>query len=126
MDTLRLAIGYITFLSDLVKNGGSNGGDSSRSTGLNFTSSRYCCPLPPPRPKKVLVKSTLDSDHEAMHSLTWESEENNRPGVLQHGSHVLVAKVWTPEDPRDHQQHQQSKNRDFMDSSHCHLQHLSN
>ena len=35
-----------------------------------------------------------------MHSLSWESDENKRPGSLQHGN-ILIAKVWTPEDPRD-------------------------
>lgn len=40
-----------------------------------------------------------DGDELVPHSLSWESEENRRPGVVQHGN-ILIAKVWTPEDPR--------------------------
>lgn len=40
-----------------------------------------------------------DGDELGPHSLSWESEENRRPGVVQHGN-ILIAKVWTPEDPR--------------------------
>ena len=145
VDTLRLAIGYIRFLADLVLTGGlsqsptSNSNSSSSSSPNNSTSismvtefhNRYglhnhhsnpshhhhqhCCPPPI---KKILIKSHFSLDPssdsntthndddgnchelqtELMHSLSWESDENKRPGSLQHGN-ILIAKVWTPEDP---------------------------
>nr|XP_027197311.1 pancreas transcription factor 1 subunit alpha-like [Dermatophagoides pteronyssinus] len=147
VDTLRLAIGYIRFLADLVRTGGlsqsptSNSNSSSSSSPNNSTTismvtefhNRYglhshhsnpshhhhqhCCPPPI---KKILIKSHFPLDpssdsntthndddgnchelqSELMHSLSWESDENKRPGSLQHGN-ILIAKVWTPEDPRD-------------------------
>ncbi|KPM10879.1 hypothetical protein QR98_0094440 [Sarcoptes scabiei] len=35
-----------------------------------------------------------------MHSISWESDENRLPGAVRHGN-ILIAKVWTPEDPRE-------------------------
>ncbi|OTF83831.1 hypothetical protein BLA29_009847, partial [Euroglyphus maynei] len=136
VDTLRLAIGYIRFLADLVRTGGlspsnSNSSSSSSSSSNNQTSismvtafhNRYglhnhhhhsnlshnhhqhCCPPPV---KKILIKShfpfepsssdsnTTHNDDdggnchhkqlqaELMHSISWESDENKRPGSIQH------------------------------------------
>lgn len=97
------------------------GGTSLQLNGGSFPG-RYC-PAPPPA-KKIVVKSQTpgkssiltgyelttngiitslltgpDGDQLGPHSLSWESDENKRPGVVQHGN-VLIAKVWTPEDPR--------------------------
>lgn len=95
VDTLRLAIGYINFLGELVRTGGT----SLQLNGGAFPG-RYC-PIPPPA-KKIVVKSQQPGpggDQLGPHSLSWESDENKRPGVVQHGN-ILIAKVWTPEDPR--------------------------
>ncbi|KAH7645943.1 pancreas transcription factor 1 subunit alpha-like [Dermatophagoides farinae] len=145
VDTLRLAIGYIRFLADLVRTGGLSQSPQSNSSSSSLSSSKsttismvtafhnryglhshhsnpsshphqHCCPPPV---KKILIKShfsldpssdsntTHDDDGnsheqqaELLHSLSWESDENKRPGSLRHGN-ILIAKVWTPEDPRD-------------------------
>ncbi|KAJ6225292.1 hypothetical protein RDWZM_003837 [Blomia tropicalis] len=95
VDTLRLAIGYISFLGELVRTGGT----SIQLNGGTFPG-RYGT-LPPP-PKKYMLQSRQtgpDGEEQEMHSISWESDENKLPGVVQHGN-ILIAKVWTPEDPR--------------------------
>ncbi|XP_019405654.1 PREDICTED: pancreas transcription factor 1 subunit alpha [Crocodylus porosus] len=91
VDTLRLAIGYINFLSELVQSDlplRSAGGDS------------------PSQPKKVIIchrgtRSPSPSDPDyglpplAGHSLSWTDEKQ-----LKEQNTVRTAKVWTPEDPR--------------------------
>ncbi|KAL1468767.1 hypothetical protein MTO96_041264 [Rhipicephalus appendiculatus] len=71
VDTLRLAIGYIGFLTELV--------DSGRLMNGSYL------PL-------------------AGHSLSWSSEKQGPTG------NVMVAKVWTPEDPRKVQQRNRNDN----------------
>ncbi|CAG7721282.1 unnamed protein product [Allacma fusca] len=81
VDTLGLAIGYINFLSEVVK---TDAGSDARG------------PEPEP-PKKVVVQSQRGGDFGPIggHSLSWSSEK----GDYCFGS-IMVAKVWTPEDPR--------------------------
>ncbi|XP_072269568.1 pancreas transcription factor 1 subunit alpha [Pyxicephalus adspersus] len=91
VDTLRLAIGYINFLSELVQSD---------------------LPLRNPntenslQPKKVIIchrgtRSPSPSDPDyglpplAGHSLSWTDEKQLRDQNI-----VRTAKVWTPEDPR--------------------------
>ncbi|CAG7647817.1 unnamed protein product [Allacma fusca] len=80
VDTLRLAIGYINFLSEVVK---TDRGTETRG------------PVPEP-PKKVVVQSQRGGDFGPIggHSLSWSSEKGDCFGS------IMVAKVWTPEDPR--------------------------
>ncbi|XP_074842380.1 pancreas transcription factor 1 subunit alpha [Carettochelys insculpta] len=91
VDTLRLAIGYINFLSELVQSDlplRSAGGES------------------PSQPKKVIIchrgtRSPSPSDPDyglpplAGHSLSWTDEKQ-----LKEQNIIRTAKVWTPEDPR--------------------------
>uniref|UniRef100_A0A2K5UU38 Pancreas transcription factor 1 subunit alpha n=1 Tax=Macaca fascicularis TaxID=9541 RepID=A0A2K5UU38_MACFA len=93
VDTLRLAIGYINFLSELVLRGpggsGRLGGDSPGS-----------------QAQKVIIchrgtRSPSPSDPDyglpplAGHSLSWTDEKQ-----LKEQNIIRTAKVWTPEDPR--------------------------
>ncbi|OXB56043.1 hypothetical protein ASZ78_005379 [Callipepla squamata] len=91
VDTLRLAIGYINFLSELVRSDlplRSAAGDS------------------PSQPKKIIIchrgtRSPSPSDPDyglpplAGHSLSWTDEKQ-----LKEQNVIRTAKVWTPEDPR--------------------------
>ncbi|XP_072858655.1 pancreas transcription factor 1 subunit alpha [Pogona vitticeps] len=91
VDTLRLAIGYINFLSELVQSDlplRNPGGQS------------------PCQPKKVIIchrgtRSPSPSDPDyglpplAGHSLSWTDEKQ-----LKEQNIIRTAKVWTPEDPR--------------------------
>ncbi|KAG8178941.1 hypothetical protein JTE90_024913 [Oedothorax gibbosus] len=88
VDTLRLAIGYIGFLSELV-NSGRHPSDPLQAQVQE-------------QPKKVIIHCHRGAPAGynvplAGHSLSWGSE---KPSAL-HGN-VMVAKVWTPEDPRRH------------------------
>ncbi|XP_054847949.1 pancreas transcription factor 1 subunit alpha [Eublepharis macularius] len=92
VDTLRLAIGYINFLSELVRSDlPLRGGGGSQS---------------PCQPKKVIIchrgtRSPSPSDPDyglpplAGHSLSWTDEKQ-----LKEQNIIRTAKVWTPEDPR--------------------------
>ncbi|GFG34671.1 hypothetical protein Cfor_03080 [Coptotermes formosanus] len=88
VDTLKLAIGYINFLSDIVtsdRNSTQGAGGNAGSHGIHQ----------PPReePKKVILRGGYGSPFTA-HSLSWSSnKENGCNGIM-------FAKVWTPEDPR--------------------------
>ncbi|XP_061746461.1 pancreas transcription factor 1 subunit alpha [Nerophis ophidion] len=93
VDTLRLAIGYINFLSELVRSDlpvrhQGAGGDQHLQT------------------KKVIIchrgtRSPSPSDPDyglpplAGHSLSWSNEK-----LLREQNLIRTAKVWTPEDPR--------------------------
>ncbi|GIX84594.1 pancreas transcription factor 1 subunit alpha [Caerostris extrusa] len=87
VDTLRLAIGYIGFLSELV-NSGRHPADPLQSQAAE-------------QPKKVIIQCHRGAPAGyvplAGHSLSWSSEKPS----AQNGN-VMVAKVWTPEDPRRH------------------------
>ncbi|KQK96041.1 pancreas transcription factor 1 subunit alpha [Amazona aestiva] len=91
VDTLRLAIGYINFLSELVQS----------DLPLRTASSES-----PSQPKKIIIchrgtRSPSPSDPDyglpplAGHSLSWTDEKQ-----LKEQNIIRTAKVWTPEDPR--------------------------
>ncbi|KAK3108796.1 hypothetical protein FSP39_015943 [Pinctada imbricata] len=93
VDTLRLAIGYIAFLSQLVQadiragNGSCNNGNgNSRKIIIYCHSSifadKHACGFPPL----------------AGHSLSWTDEKKTKFGPNK----KIFAKIWTPEDPRGH------------------------
>ncbi|XP_004565155.1 pancreas transcription factor 1 subunit alpha [Maylandia zebra] len=91
VDTLRLAIGYINFLAELVQ---------SDLPIRNSSSDMHA------QPKKVIIchrgtRSPSPSDPDyglpplAGHSLSWSDEKQLREQNI-----IRTAKVWTPEDPR--------------------------
>ncbi|XP_061442681.1 pancreas transcription factor 1 subunit alpha [Rhineura floridana] len=91
VDTLRLAIGYINFLSELVQS----------DLPLRSAGNQSPC-----QPKKVIIchrgtRSPSPSDPDyglpplAGHSLSWTDEKQ-----LKEQNIIRTAKVWTPEDPR--------------------------
>ncbi|XP_059119645.1 pancreas transcription factor 1 subunit alpha [Peromyscus eremicus] len=106
VDTLRLAIGYINFLSELVQadlplrgggTGGCGGPGGSRHLGGDS---------PGNQAQKVIIchrgtRSPSPSDPDyglpplAGHSLSWTDEKQ-----LKEQNIIRTAKVWTPEDPR--------------------------
>ncbi|XP_046679161.1 pancreas transcription factor 1 subunit alpha [Homalodisca vitripennis] len=87
VDTLKLAIGYINFLSELVRT--DRGGLCDVGKGAALGRTRNCRE----DGKKVIVRGAYGSPY-ATHSLSWSSnKENGCTGVM-------YAKVWTPEDPR--------------------------
>ncbi|XP_055449813.1 pancreas transcription factor 1 subunit alpha [Psammomys obesus] len=108
VDTLRLAIGYINFLSELVqadlplRGGGTSGcGGPGGSRHLGGDS-------PGSQTRKVIIchrgtRSPSPSDPDyglpplAGHSLSWTDEKQ-----LKEQNVIRTAKVWTPEDPRKH------------------------
>lgn len=92
VDTLRLAIGYINFLSEIIEN------EDSENDLLDK--------VPAENQKKVIIchrGSPTPTETEfglqplAGHSLSWSNE---RKKSTYGSSHTLTAKVWTPEDPR--------------------------
>ncbi|XP_055280433.1 pancreas transcription factor 1 subunit alpha [Moschus berezovskii] len=106
VDTLRLAIGYINFLSELVqadlplRGGGAGGGRGPGSGG------RLGADSPSSQAQKVIIchrgtRSPSPSDPDyglpplAGHSLSWTDEKQ-----LKEQNIIRTAKVWTPEDPR--------------------------
>ncbi|XP_060076846.1 pancreas transcription factor 1 subunit alpha-like [Ylistrum balloti] len=94
VDTLRLAIGYIAFLSDLVQT------DSDNQERLNPNSGLQT--------RKVVIhyhtsSSMEDSEMFGLppltgHSLSWRDEKMPLDGR----KNIMVAKIWTPEVPRSH------------------------
>ncbi|KPP66349.1 hypothetical protein Z043_115155 [Scleropages formosus] len=91
VDTLRLAIGYINFLAELVQSD-----TPIRNAGSDVTH----------QAKKVIIchrgtRSPSPSDPDyglpplAGHSLSWTDEKQ-----LKEQNIIRTAKVWTPEDPR--------------------------
>ncbi|XP_004641950.1 pancreas transcription factor 1 subunit alpha [Octodon degus] len=106
VDTLRLAIGYINFLSELVqadlplRGGGAGGCGGPGSAG------RLGGDSPTGQAQKVIIchrgtRSPSPSDPDyglpplAGHSLSWTDEKQ-----LKEQNIIRRAKVWTPEDPR--------------------------
>ncbi|XP_068605360.1 pancreas transcription factor 1 subunit alpha [Brachionichthys hirsutus] len=92
VDTLRLAIGYINFLAELVQ---SDLPIRNPSSGTHDA-----------QPKKIIIchratRSPSPSDPDyglpplAGHSLSWSDEKQ-----LREQNVIRTAKVWTPEDPR--------------------------
>ncbi|XP_017877237.1 pancreas transcription factor 1 subunit alpha-like isoform X4 [Ceratina calcarata] len=84
VDTLKLAIGYIKFLNELVRADKGNdplsgNGGLSRCSGRDDT-------------KKVIVRS--EGNPFIFHSLSWSRKSDISPNG------TMYAKVWTPEDPR--------------------------
>ncbi|XP_045509685.1 pancreas transcription factor 1 subunit alpha [Colias croceus] len=81
VDTLKLAIGYISFLGELVRTD-RNSSDTMLS-GVSNTHNKE-------EQKKVIVRG---SNFQA-HSLSWSRRGERPPGATLH------AKIWVPEDPR--------------------------
>ncbi|XP_038611577.1 pancreas transcription factor 1 subunit alpha [Tachyglossus aculeatus] len=104
VDTLRLAIGYINFLSELVRadlplrgKGGATGAGAAGGPGADGAGGQA---------RKVIIchratRSASPSDPDyglpplAGHSLSWTDEKQ-----LKEQNIIRTAKVWTPEDPR--------------------------
>ncbi|XP_061395761.1 pancreas transcription factor 1 subunit alpha, partial [Musca vetustissima] len=86
VDTLKLAISYITFLSEMVKKD-KNGNEP----GLTLKRKYQKEP-----PKKIILK---DRSGGMAHSLSWYRRGDRYPGSK------LYARTWTPEDPRSHITH---------------------
>ncbi|XP_034235249.1 pancreas transcription factor 1 subunit alpha [Thrips palmi] len=86
VDTLKLAIGYIGFLGDLVRERDRAAGQGVARVGKGSK------PSPPPQPK-VILRTSHGSVHTA-HSLSWSTDKK----TCTNG--VMYAKVWTPQDPR--------------------------
>ncbi|GJQ70618.1 putative protein dimerization [Trypoxylus dichotomus] len=83
VDTLKLAIGYINFLSELVRSDRSSNADCFNSISRNNQRDE---------PKKIIVRGS--GGIYTAHSLSWSRQkEPNSNGIM-------YAKVWTPEDPR--------------------------
>ncbi|XP_041478502.1 pancreas transcription factor 1 subunit alpha-like [Lytechinus variegatus] len=91
VDTLRLAIGYINFLAEMIENEGAEL-ESPATTPEETQKKVIICHRGSPTP--------LDNEYGvtplAGHSLSWSHEKNTQPGP----NGTMVAKVWTPEDPR--------------------------
>lgn len=89
VDTLRLAIGYIGFLTEMISS------DMSHSQALQPTSSE--------QPRKVMICHRGFGTQEyglpplTGHSLSWT--DSKKPKL---SSSIMKAKIWTPEDPRIH------------------------
>ncbi|XP_043282421.1 pancreas transcription factor 1 subunit alpha isoform X2 [Venturia canescens] len=85
VDTLKLAIGYIKILNDLLR--ADKGNDSITGNGtLSRCSSRVDS-------MKVIVYGSAGNQF-ISHSLSW----SRKTDILPNGT--IFAKVWTPEDPR--------------------------
>ncbi|CAI9728144.1 pancreas transcription factor 1 subunit alpha-like [Octopus vulgaris] len=92
VDTLRLAIGYISFLTELVESDVQTKENINRSVGE--------------QPKKVIIHChrglTDESDRYGLpplegHSLSWKDEKKAHLGP----NNTMIAKIWIPEDPRE-------------------------
>ncbi|KAL1116556.1 hypothetical protein AAG570_005028 [Ranatra chinensis] len=86
VDTLKLAIGYIKFLSELVRNdrGGQSRGNNQHNNNNNNNNQQ----------NKIILRGGFGSPY-GVHSLSWSSDRDaGRRGVM-------YAKVWTPADPRN-------------------------
>ncbi|XP_037892450.1 pancreas transcription factor 1 subunit alpha, partial [Glossina fuscipes] len=91
VDTLKLAISYITFLSEMVKKD-----KNDNEPGLTVQRNYQKEP-----PKKIILK---DRTCGVTHSLSWYRRGDRYPGSK------LYARTWTPEDPRCHISHGQQQN----------------
>ncbi|XP_076327937.1 pancreas transcription factor 1 subunit alpha-like [Tachypleus tridentatus] len=89
VDTLRLAIGYIEFLREIVHT-------DSHSNMLKNQGNEG--------PKKVIINYHKGGSNSnlplAGHSLSWTNEKQTTQN-----RQTMVAKVWTPEDPQKHNTH---------------------
>ncbi|CAG9765625.1 unnamed protein product [Ceutorhynchus assimilis] len=83
VDTLKLAIGYINFLGELVRT------DRNANT-EHFNGHRKTSPKD--EPKKIIVRGA--GGLYTAHSLSWSREKQPNSNGTMH------AKVWVPEDPR--------------------------
>ncbi|XP_018575152.1 pancreas transcription factor 1 subunit alpha [Anoplophora glabripennis] len=83
VDTLKLAIGYINFLSELVRT--DKNSNSEYFNGHNRNVQRD-------EPKKIIVRG--GGGLYTAHSLSWSRIKEPNPNGIMH------AKVWMPEDPR--------------------------
>uniref|UniRef100_A0A2C9JKU2 BHLH domain-containing protein n=1 Tax=Biomphalaria glabrata TaxID=6526 RepID=A0A2C9JKU2_BIOGL len=93
VDTLRLAIGYIGFLSEIVQS------DVSSKESVHTHVHE--------QPKKVIIYCHAGPNEDfdlygppplTGHSLSWRDLKHPSLGPR----HTMVAKIWTPEDPRSH------------------------
>ncbi|KAJ8951889.1 hypothetical protein NQ318_019866 [Aromia moschata] len=83
VDTLKLAIGYINFLSELVRT--DKNSNTEYFNGHNRNAQRD-------EPKKIIVRGA--GGLYTAHSLSWSRAKEPNPNGVMH------AKVWVPEDPR--------------------------
>ncbi|XP_066253823.1 pancreas transcription factor 1 subunit alpha-like [Euwallacea similis] len=83
VDTLKLAIGYINFLSELVKT--DRNSNTEYFNGHRRTSQKD-------EVKKIIVRGV--GGLYTAHSLSWSRDKEPHPNGIMH------AKVWIPEDPR--------------------------
>ncbi|XP_072390416.1 pancreas transcription factor 1 subunit alpha-like [Diabrotica undecimpunctata] len=83
VDTLKLAIGYINFLSELVRT------DKNSNTEFFNGHNRN---LRQDEPKKIIIRG--GGGLYTAHSLSWSRVKEPNPNGIMH------AKVWIPEDPR--------------------------
>ncbi|XP_037952902.1 pancreas transcription factor 1 subunit alpha [Teleopsis dalmanni] len=120
VDTLKLAISYITFLSEMVKKD-KNGNEPGLSLQRNYQKEP---------PKKIILK---DRTGGYSHSLSWYRKGDRYPGSK------LYARTWTPEDPRSqptsgqlhlqqlHNHNQQNIQQQLhVEQQHSHHHHISN
>ncbi|CAL1538976.1 unnamed protein product [Lymnaea stagnalis] len=93
VDTLRLAIGYIGFLSEIVES------DTNSKESIHTHVHE--------QPKKVIIHCHAGTNDDfdiygppplTGHSLSWRDVKHPSLGPR----HTMVAKIWTPEDPRSH------------------------
>ncbi|XP_064647713.1 pancreas transcription factor 1 subunit alpha-like [Lineus longissimus] len=90
VDTLRLAIGYIGFLAELVQTDIHSKENISTQCGE--------------QPRKVIIhchRGLDESEHYGLpplagHSLSWTDDKKSTLGP----NNTMTAKIWTPEDPR--------------------------
>ncbi|KAK2709312.1 hypothetical protein QYM36_013098 [Artemia franciscana] len=82
VDTLRLAIGYINFLADLLSS------DRHPQDAAHGVSQEP--------PKKIIVSNRDPFENYSVHSISWTIEKE--AGVA--GPGTMITKLWTPEDPR--------------------------
>ncbi|XKL67889.1 hypothetical protein PGB90_003380 [Kerria lacca] len=88
VDTLKLAIGYINFLSELLKSD-KNSCNPDGTIKMPTTNGRIFKQIPKEEPKKITVKAAYGPHYQ--YHLSWSrNKENFQNGVMQ-------AKVWTPE-----------------------------
>ncbi|XP_034486648.1 pancreas transcription factor 1 subunit alpha [Drosophila innubila] len=90
VDTLKLAISYITFLSEMVKKD-KNGNEAGLSLQRNYQKEP---------PKKIILK---DRTGGMAHSLSWYRKGDRYPGSK------LYARTWTPDDPNGTTNNQQQQ-----------------
>ncbi|XP_072029038.1 pancreas transcription factor 1 subunit alpha-like [Amphiura filiformis] len=98
VDTLRLAIGYIHFLQEMVTTE-DNIDDPLAASHQENVKKVIICHRGSPTP----AETEYGLPPLAGHSLSWESEKKRTIGH----NNVMTAKIWTPEDPRESKFQQQ-------------------